>query len=471
MMFDVLIVGETPTAMAAAALLVRKDLDVAWVVPSGSSFVEGGKGGGPKIPDVIWDLLPQVLVREILERLGVPYRHLEKGEHQGGGIQMVTPEFRTGSLDGIHEIRSELRRIFGLVDAELDKVFPPLPPGSAEEFIRKYGGGVFKGPGGKKANPLSLVSGESIVPFPFQVEGLRVEPALRRFFELGVYSQTYLCQWAFPRSLVRHFLHNLGHLNIFAQGRLVSPEEIFREVFQMGRGEIFQAREEITLEPHREKGISFWANPDEVINGSVCLLSVSPADAPEFFERLPVSSKRLRAKGDTDDIPCRVADIRFSLDVDGLPGGMGENLILYTGDATEPFDPKDLAYMTLEKAEGSEVLEGVYTVFHEEAPEEPDLQAWASRHISRLEGLFPFMTRHLAIEEVRVGQRHPLSPCSFYHYGTRKRRLGAPRIKEGILGRNIYFMDRRQLDYLGLEGEIITALKAVRWALDRLTKI
>ncbi len=112
MIFDVLVVGETPAAMTAAALLVRKGLKVAWVVPSLSG--EGREVVRPKVPDIVWDLLPQPLVREMLERLGVPYKHLEKSERRGGGIQMVSPEFRTGALDGILEIRHELKRIFGL---------------------------------------------------------------------------------------------------------------------------------------------------------------------------------------------------------------------------------------------------------------------------------------------------------------------------------------------------------------------
>ncbi len=340
-----------------------------------------------------------------------------------------------------------------------------------DEFLRKYGGALFKGGTGKKAVPLNLLSGESVAPSPFHVGDLRTEPALRRFFELGVYAQSYLCQWVFPKSLVRHFLSNLAHLNVFARGRLVSPEAIFREVFQMKGGEILPAEGEIFLEPHREKGVSFWRTPEDVVNGTVCLLAVSPEDAPEFFERSHVSSKRWRTKEELEEVGYRIADILFTTDVGGIPGGMGENLMLYTGAATEPFTPSELAYLSWEKSEASGSREGHYTVFYEGDRTKDETKDWAKAQIARLERLFPFMTAHLSFEKVLVGDGHPLAPDRYYTYGTRKRRLGTPRIKEGIFGKNTYFIDRRQMDYMGLEGEILTAFKATRWALERLTKL
>jgi len=468
MIFDVLIVGETPAAMTAAALLIRKRLKVAWIAPS---LLEGvRKVARPKIPGVVWDLQPQPLVREMLERLGVPYKHLEKSERRGGGIQMVNPEFRTGALDGILEIKHELKRIFGLEEADLARIFPEVQAGG-EGFLKKYWGQIFKGGTVKKTQPLSLLApGESIAPSPFSVDGLRVEPSLRRFFELGIYSQSYVCQWVFPKSLVRHFLHNLGNLNLFAQGRLVSPEEIFKEVFQMGGGEIFPAGQEIFLEPHREKGISLWLNKDEVVNGTVCLTAVSPEEAPKLYENLHVSHRRWHAKEEPEEMTYKMASILFSIDAKGIPGGMGENLTLYTGAATEPFTPLDLAFLTLEKTGETGVYEGHYTVFYEEL-DEGDLEGWAARQIQRLEGLFPFMTTYLTVEDVVVSGENPLSSGNYFYYGTRKRRLGAVGVKEGVFGKNSYYIGRRQLDYMGLEGEIITAFKSVQWVLDRLTKL
>ena len=469
MIFDVLVVGETPAAMTAAALLVRKGLKVAWVVPSLSG--EGREVVRPKVPDIVWDLLPQPLVREMLERLGVPYKHLEKSERRGGGIQMVSPEFRTGALDGILEIRHELKRIFGLDETDLARIFPEIQPGG-EEFLKKYWGQIFKRGGAKKTQPLSLLApGESIAPSPFSVDGLRIEPSLRRFFELGIYSQSYVCQWVFPKSLVRHFLHNLGNLNLFAQGRLVSPEEIFKEVFQMGGGEIFAAGVETLLEPRREKGISLWLNKDEVVNGTVCLMAVSPEEAPELYENLHVPHRRWHMKEELEEMTYKIANILFSIDAKGIPGGMGENLTLYTGMATEPFTPLDLAFLTLEKTEESGTYEGHYTVFYEGELGEEELEGWTSEQIRRLDRLFPFMTTFLTVETVFVSGEHTLSSGDYFYYGTRKRRLGAVGIKEGAFGKNSYYIGRRQLDYMGLEGEIITAFKAVQWVLDRLTKL
>ncbi len=473
MIFDVLVVGETPAAMASAALLVRKGLKVAWVVPAPSDAGDEKSHANPKVPDVVWDLLPQPLVREVLERLGVPYRHLEKGEHRGGGIQIVTPEFRTCSLDGILEIRRELKRIFGLEDQDLDKIFPRVQAGGGEEFLKKYWGEAFKGATIKKSQALSLLGpGESISPSPFQIDGIRSEPALRRFFELGIYAQSYLCQWVFPRSLVRHFLHNLGYLNIFAQGRLVSPEEIFKEVFQMGDGEIFHAETGTFMEFHGEKGISLWLNEvEEVVNGSVCLVAASPEDAPDFFEKLHIPPRRWHAKRDPGETAYAMANIIFEIGPRGIPGGMGDNLILYTGEAEDPFSPLDLAFLTLEKTGESGSHEGHLAVFYEGMVEASQVKEWAGRQIERLEVLFPFMASHITLNDVLTPQGHPMSPARYYYFGTRKRRLGTTWVKDGILGKNAYFMGRRQLDYMGLEGEIVTAFRATRWALDRLTKL
>jgi hypothetical protein len=467
--FDAIIVGETPAAMMVAALLVRKGLKVAWVVPSFGRDRKVGKH--PKVPDIVWDLLPQPLVREVLERLGVPYKHLEKSERQGGGIQMVAPEFRTASLDGIHEIRKELKRIFGLNNADLDKLFPRIQEGETDEFLKKHGGMALKRSGVRKAQSLSLLSpGESVAPSLFQIEGLRVEPALRRFFELAIYAQSYVCQWVFPKSLVKHFLYNMSHLNLFAQGRLVSPEEIFREVFQMGGGKIFPASKEIFLESHREKGVSFWIDKDEVVNGTVCLIAVSPDEAPEVFEQLHISHKRWRLR-EGEEEAYGIATILFSIKSMGVPGGMGDNLMLYTGSATDAFTPPDLAYLTLEKAKEAGELDGYYTVFYEGDLEEGETDAWGQRQISRLESIFPFMTSHIHLKEVALPGGHPLSSARYYYGATRKRRLGAPRLKEGLFGKNFYCIGRQQLDYMGLEGEIITAFKAFQWAIDWLAKL
>ncbi len=462
MIFDVLVVGETPAAMSSAALLARKGLKVAWVVSSEEACWRS------KAPDLIWDLLPQRLVQNILNRMGVPYKHLEKSESHGSGIQIVTPEFRTASLDGEDEFRRELKRVFDLGNLEIDKI---LPKHATEEsdFLNRYWGGILRDDGVKKTFPLSLLNtGEAINLRPVGVEGIRLEPSLRRFIELVVYAQSYLFQWVFPNALVKHFIGNLARLNIFAQGRLVSPEKIFQEVFQMGGGEVFYAEEGMALEPHHEKGVSLWMGKDDVLNGTLCLVAVSPEEAPALFERIHIP-KRWQVKGGLEEA-FKIAQIVFSIDAMGIPGGMGENLLLYTGTASEPFEPSQLACLSFEKYEMPGKIVGHYTVFHEGSIGEEGARDWGREQVNRLASLFPFMTTFIDIEDV-VEPGRTLSSSQYYYATTRKRRLGGTRSKEGFLGKNFFFIGRRQLDYMGLEGEILTGLKAYHWALNRLSKL
>lgn len=467
MIFDALVVGESPSAMIAASLLTRKGLKVAWVV-SLAHVSQSGEGiGSPRVPDIVWDLLPRDLVRNLLQRLGVPYKHLEK--EGGAGIQIVSPEFRTASIDGVREFRRELKRIFALSGPELDKIVRLEVENHEDEFLNRYWRALFKGSSSIQKRSLSFFpGGEGIAPQHIDIEGMRLEPPLKRLIELTVFPQSYLGQWVFPRSLVKHFIGNFSRLNVFAQGRLVSPDKIFRRVFQMGGGEIFPGEEGVYLEPHREKGVSLWLNQEEVVNGTVCLVAVSPHEAPEMFERLHLPHRWFGREEAPEGV--RITNITFSMDVMGVPGGMGENLILYTGRATDPFVPEELSLLSLERIEPTTV-EGHYTAFYEGDFPDGDLQKWANRQIRRLENLFPFMTSYIILKNVSVPEGHPLSIGHYFYDTTRKRKLGITKLKEGFLGKNIRYIGRQQLDYLGLEGEIITGIKAYQWVLDRLAKI
>jgi len=470
MIFDVLVVGETPAAMMVAAMLVRKGLKVAWVVSPDHTSQAGERVINPKVPDIVWDLLPQHLIREILHRLGVPYKHLEKSEKKGSGIQIVCPEFRTVSIDGVKEFRSELKRVFGLNDPEAGRILQAQGTDVGDEFLKKYWGSLIREAVQNQTRRLSFLrAGEVVAPGTLGLEGVRMEPALKRLLELAVYSQSYLYQWVFPRSLVRHFIGNLSRLNIFAQGRLVFPDLIVQEVFRMGGGEVFPAEKEMFIELHREMGVSLWVSKDEVVNGTVCLMSVSPKDAPEIFERLHVS-KRWLGKDEGDEDAFRIANITFSIDAMGIPGGMGENLIIYTGKSTDPFIPGDLSFLSLERAE-SGAYDGYFTVFYEGELGEDSLQGWAEQQLVRLEGLFPFMTSYITVKDLFVPGMHPLSSNRYYYGSTRKRRLGAVKLKKNPSGENFQFIGRQQLDYMGLEGEIITALDAFHWTMKRLSKL
>ncbi len=468
MIFDALVVGETPSAMFAAALLVRKGLKVAWVISPGY-FLRSEGEKNPKAPDVAWNLLPQTLVRSILQRLGVPFKHLEKEENTGVGIQIVSPEFRTSILDGVSEFRSELKRIFGLKELELDRIIKQELEDSAQEFLSKYWKLLPQVTPKGKRRSISLFScGEGVRLHHLSIEGVHLEPGLRRLIELIAFSQSYLFQWVFPRSLVRHFLYNACHVNIFAQGSLVSPEEIFWEVFQMGGGKLFYTGKEVYLEAHRERGVSLWMGDEEVVNGTICLVAVSPDESPEMFERLDFHHV-LRELSE----PVRLANITFTIDEMGIPGGMGENLILYTGKVKDPFDPEELAFLMLEASEAGTFV-GHYTVFYNEElldMSDEGLRPWANRQIVRLEKLFPFMTSHITPEKIFISRGHPLSLGPYFYETTRKRKLGVAKQKEGFMGKNIRYIGRDQLDYLGLEGEILTGLQSVRWAMDRLARI
>lgn len=470
MIFDVLVVGETPAAMTVAALLVRKGLKVAWVV-SPANVSEAGEGFvNPRVPALVWDLLPHHLIREVLDRLGVPYKHIEKGERKSSGIQIVSPGFRTALIDGIQEFRRELKRIFGMSDSEMDKILQRKRSDAEGEFLKRYWGPLFRGSLPKKSQPMAFLSiGEAIAYHPFVMEGIRMRPDLKRLFELAVYSQSYLCQWVFPRSLVRHFIGNLSQLNIFAQGRLVAPDRVLQEVFRMGGGEVFTAEKDIFIEPHNGKGVSIWLNEDEVVNGTFCLMAVSPEDAPQVFEGLN-GSRRWFAKEGEDESSYKIANITFSIDAMGIPGGMGRDLILYNGRSKDPFSPLHLSFLSLEGSD-REGYEGNYTVFYNGELKTDDLNNWAERQANRLEDLFPFMTSYITIRDVFVPEGHSLSPKRYFYESTQKRRLGAMRLKEGVPGKNFRYIGRRQLDYMGLEGEIITGLKAYQWAVERLSKL
>jgi len=469
MIFDVLVVGESPAAMISAALLVRKKLKVAWVVSPAYLSGDQGRVGSPVMPDVVWDLLPRVLVQEILHRLGVPYKHLEKEDKKGVGIQVVMPELRTFSLDGVEEFKSELKRLFALTEGEVNRIVQEEPEESAREFLGRIWGGFSHGiTAGRKHTLPHLPLGEGIAQHPLSLEGVRLEPKLKRLLEIAAFSQSYLSQWVFPRSLVRHFINNLCHLNLFAQGRLVSPDRIFREVYQMGGGEFFPGETDMRVETHREKGVSLWLNPGEIINGTVCLIAVSPSEAPGFFKDLHVSRRSVDREEGTGG--AWMSNIVFSIDAAGVPGGMGDNLILYTGGSAEPFQPRHLAFLSIESAE-SEKAEGHYTVFSQEERGETDAEEWIRTQIQRLESLFPFMTSHIEVKEWYRSEGHPLCLGRYFYGVTRKRRVGAPFVKESGLGRNIRYIGRRQFDYLGLEGEILTGLRGAQWAVDRLAKI
>ncbi len=469
MIFDVLVVGETPAAMISAALLVRKKLKVAWVVSPAYLSGESERAGTLVTPDVTWDLLPRVLVREILHRLGVPYKHLEKEDQKGVGLQLVTPELRTFSLDGVEEFKSELKRLFDLAEGDVNRIVQEEPEESAREFLGRIWGGFHHGAAaGKKRTLPHLPMGEGIAPHPFSLEGVRLEPKLKRLLEMTAFSQSYLSQWVFPRSLMRHFINNLCHLNLFAQGRLVSPDRIFREVFHMGGGEFFPGDPDMRVEAHREKGVSLWLNPGEILNGTVCLIAVSPAEAPECFKDFHVSRRSFERGEGSDGVG--MANIVFSMDATGIPGGMGDNLILYTGGAADPFHPLHLAFLSLESVE-SERIEGHYTVFSPDDPEKSDAKGWILAQIRRLEDLFPFMTSHIEVKEWYRSEGHPLCLGRYFYGETRKRRWGVPYVKEGGLGRNIRYIGRRQFDYLGLEGEVLTGLRGADWAVERLAKV
>ncbi len=469
MIFDALIVGETPAAMVAAALLVRKKLQVAWIVsPSHATQPDGGIGN-PKVPDIVWDLLPRELVQNALERLGVPFKHIEKERKMGSGIQVVCPEFRTFSIDGPREFRRELKRIFALNDVEAEQIVGKEGEDVTETFLSRHWGSLFKKtPVGKKRTFPSLPRGVGIMPQRVNLEGLSLEPPLKRLIELISFSQSYVSQWVFPGSLVRHHIRNFTRLNIFAQGRLVSPDRILTEVFQMGGGEIFPGEADLHIEPRREKGISLWINADEVLNGTVCLLAVSPDEAPKLFEDLARHPRRIMKEEMLESV--NIAHILFETETTGLPGGMGENLILYLGRAKDPFMPEKLAFLSFEKMDTG-TLEGHYSVFYEGDFPKGDPLEWAAHQIQRLKGLFPFMPGHLTSKSVIKSDGHPLLMRRYYYETTRKRRIGVPKFKEGLLGKNLRYIGRQQLDYLGLEGEIITGIKGAEWAIERLSKI
>ena len=468
-MFDVLVVGEAPAAMVSATLLVRKGLKVAWVVSPAYLSEEGGRVASPVMPDITWDLLPRVLVQEILHRLGVPYRHLEKEDKQERGLQIVTPEFRTLPIDGLGELKRELKRLFPLGEGEINRVIQEEPEESSRIFLGRIWGPLShrESKGFKRTFPL-LPVGEGIGPHPISLEGVRLGPTLKRMLEITAFSQSYVNQWVFPQSLVRHFINNLCHLNIFAQGRLVSPDRIFREVFHMGGGELFPGEEGMRVEAHHEKGISLWVNPEEGLNGTVCLIAVSPVEAPEIFESLRVPHRGFERE-EGGDIAW-MSNIVFTIDEAGIPGGMRDNLIVYLGKATDPFSPEHLVFLSLEKVDSGKV-EGHTTVFHRKEQGGEDTETWARAQIHRLETLFPFMTSHMEVQGWYGSGGHPLNIGRYFYGQTHKRRLGATLVKKGALGKNIHYIGRRQFDYLGLEGEILTGLMATQWTVDRLAKI
>ena len=116
-------------------------------------------------------------------------------------------------------------------------------------------------------------------------------------------------------------------------------------------------------------------------------------------------------------------------------------------------------------------MEGIMTVFYKEDPPENKQNTWAKNKLKRLEGLFPYMPSRLQIKSLSFPTVHPLFPETYYYGTTKKRRLGTTMLKANNLGENFYFTGRRQLDYLGLEGEILTSLAASDWAMQQLAKL
>jgi len=470
MIFDALVIGESSAAMLSAAMLARKELQVAWVVSPFHGMNPDGEVKNPVVPCLAWDLLPSRLVNEVLTRLGVPYKHLEKSEREEAGIQFVCPEFRTVPVSSPLSFKEEIQRIFGLKSTALQKVLSRSLEDGKEDLLSRFWPALF-GKGGKQKTPaLSFLPlSEKIEPAPLTLEG-GGNAALNRLFELIVYSQTYLSRGYFPKTLQGHFVQNFLQLNVFARGGLVSPERIVQEVFSMAGGTLFVEEEKARLEPHQQKGISLWLKDEEVVNGSVCLASVEPETISRMCEGAHIPKKWLSPQKDPED-SFGMASIAFTISPAGLPGGMGERVIVYLGDASSPFTVKDLMFLSFDRGKMGLEMTGVMTVFYKKAPPENEKSAWAKNQIKRLEGLFPYMPAQLKIKNLSFPASHQLFPETYFYGTTKKRRMGAMILKANALGENFYFTGRRQLDYLGLEGEILTSFAAVDWVVKRLAKL
>jgi len=470
MIFDVLIVGETTTAMLSAALLAKKGLQVAWVVSPFHGMNSEKKVVNPVVPDLVWELLPPKLVNEVMFRLGVPTKHLEKSERKEAGIQFVCPEFRTIPVNGLLSFRKEIQRIFGPKSAELEKILKPQVAEEREGFLYRYWPALFRETTRTKAQAFSFLTiPEGIESTPLKLERVR-NAGLRRLFELIIYSQTYLSGEFFPKSLQEHFIQNFLNLNIFARGGLVSPDRIVQEVFRMAGGTLFVEEEKAFLESHQRKGISLWLKNEKVVNGSVCLVSVEPNVAHRMCEEAHIPKKWLTSEKDSAG-SVKMASIVFTVPPLGIPAGMGEHVIIYLGDASSPFNVAELVFLSFNKGRPGVEMEGIMTVFYKEDPPENKQNTWAKNKLKRLEGLFPYMPSRLQIKSLSFPTVHPLFPETYYYGTTKKRRLGTTMLKANNLGENFYFTGRRQLDYLGLEGEILTSLAASDWAMQQLAKL
>lgn len=238
----------------------------------------------------------------------------------------------------------------------------------------------------------------------------------------------------------------------------------------MAGGTLFVEEEKARLEPHQQKGISLWLKDEEVVNGSVCLASVEPETISRMYEGAHIPKRWLSPQKDPED-NFGMASVAFTVPPSGLPGGMEERVIVYLGDASSPFTAENLMFLSFNRGETGLEMAGVMTVFYKKAPPENEKSAWAKNQIKRLESLFPYMPAQLKIKNLSFPASHQLFPETYFYGTTKKRRMGAMILKANTLGENFYFTGRRQLDYLGLEGEILTSLAAVDWVVKRLAKL
>jgi len=376
MIFDVLVVGESSSAMLSAAILARKGFQVAWVVSPFHGVTPDGEVKNPVVPCLVWDLLPPKLVNEVLTRLGVPYKHLEKSERQEAGIQFVSPEFRTAPVNSPQTFKEEIRRIFNLKPGGLEKILSKSLEEEKEDLLSRLWPALFGKGVKQKTQPLAFLPlSEKIEPTALNLEGSE-NAALKRLFELIIYSQTYLSRGFFPKTLQRHFVQNFLRLNVFARGGLVSPERIVQEVFSMAGGTLFVEEGQALLEPHQQKGISLWLKDKEVVNGSVCLASVEPEAVSRMYEGGHIPKRWLSPQKDPDD-SFGMASIAFTIPSGGLPGGMGERVVVYLGDASFPFTVEDLVFLSFDRGETGAEMAGVMTVFCEKTPPENEKNVWA----------------------------------------------------------------------------------------------
>jgi phytoene dehydrogenase-like protein len=479
--YDVIVLGSQMGGALTAALLAKRNHRVLLIDHDGTGT--GYEHGGfmlPYAPSIAPALKTMPAVEEAFTELGLT-THVQRALRSHlPELQLVLPRHRVDLHADPARRRAELSREFGdtaesLLSAlastasqheQSDAFFkdqPALPPD-----------GFFEGWGLRK----------KIRQHP----GLAASPSLSTTTPPGALLRgllpflVYLDEPSSPLALTRPLSQALQAPQRFPGGNEGLREMLVRRLTELG-GDVLTREnsesfvvEEISFDGARFAGVKLVRS--EIIYRASCMVAAMDSGS---LRRLITDRKRHRGlleQLDASTAKSILFSVNWVVPADALPRGMGELLLIQTGDVE--LTPLLIQVHPARAPGGKEdeslrvLCAGAFVPASVRELGEEHLQALAKRIDAQLDALMPFTREKRVLRSAPYldaggvrGSR--LMPHPLYSFES-EAVLGVTGLKQRTPAKNILLAGREVLPGLGLEGEFLAGMRAAKLAQEMLNK-